>query len=41
VKLEEPRTDATGARLPRRTPAMRLGLAKGPIRIEDILYFTP
>lgn len=24
-----------------RTPAMRLGLAKGPIRIEDILYFDP
>ncbi len=23
------------------TPAMRLGLAKGPIRIEDILYFKP
>lgn len=41
VMLEEPRTDATGARLPRRTPAMRLGLAKGPIPIEDILYFTP
>jgi hypothetical protein len=41
VKLEEPRTDATGARLPRRTPAMRLGLARGPIRIDDILYFTP
>ena len=25
----------------RKTPAMRLGLAKGPIRIEDILYFDP
>lgn len=25
----------------KRTPAMRLGLAKGPIRIEDILYFKP
>ena len=24
-----------------KTPAMRLGLAKGPIRIEDILYFDP
>lgn len=23
------------------TPAMRLGLAKGPIRPEDIIYFTP
>jgi hypothetical protein len=24
-----------------RTPAMRLGLAKGPVRLEDILYFRP
>lgn len=24
-----------------KTPAMRLGLAKGKIRIEDILYFDP
>lgn len=23
------------------TPAMRLGLAKGPIRLEDIIYFDP
>jgi hypothetical protein len=26
-------------RLPKRTPAMKLGLAKGVVRIEDILYF--
>jgi transposase-like protein len=25
----------------RKTPAMRLGLAKGPVASEDILYFTP
>jgi hypothetical protein len=25
----------------KRTPAMRLGLAKGPVRLEDILYFRP
>ncbi len=25
----------------RNTPAMRLGLAKGPCSVEDILYFTP
>lgn len=25
----------------KRTPAMRLGLARGPIKPEDILYFTP
>jgi transposase-like protein len=24
-----------------RTPAMRLGLAKGPVRLEDILYYVP
>lgn len=23
-----------------RTPAMRLGLAKGPVKIEDLLYFV-
>ncbi|MDX3923298.1 hypothetical protein QYP08_29720, partial [Pseudomonas aeruginosa] len=23
-----------------KTPAMRLGLAKGPVKYEDILYFT-
>jgi hypothetical protein len=23
----------------KKTPAMRLGLAKGPVRLEDILYF--
>jgi hypothetical protein len=25
----------------KQTPAMRLGLAKAPIALEDILYFTP
>ena len=25
----------------RKTPAMRLGLAKGQVASEDILYFTP
>jgi transposase-like protein len=25
----------------RKTPAMRLGLAKGPCSVEDIIYFTP
>lgn len=25
----------------RKTPAMRLGLAKGPIRVKDILAFDP
>jgi ribosomal protein S28E/S33 len=24
----------------KKTPAMRLGLAKGPVKYEDILYFT-
>ena len=25
----------------KKTPAMRLGLARGPVASEDILYFTP
>jgi hypothetical protein len=25
----------------KRTPAMRMGLARGPVAPEDILYFTP
>jgi len=24
----------------KKTPAMRLGLAQGPIKIEDLLYFV-
>jgi hypothetical protein len=39
VKVERPRKDSAGERLPPRTPAMKLGLAKGQVRIEDILYF--
>lgn len=29
-------TDSTG-----KTPAMKLGLAKGPVKLEDVLYFQP
>jgi len=36
---ERARKDAAGKLLPKRTPAMKLGLAKGVIRIEDVLYF--
>lgn len=36
---QKQKADKEGNKLPKRTPAMRLGLAKGPIRIEDILYF--
>jgi hypothetical protein len=28
-------TDASGE-----TPAMKLGLAKGPVQLEDVLYFS-
>lgn len=38
---QKPKTDKEGKKLPKRTPAMKLGLAKGPVRIEDILYFEP
>lgn len=49
VKLTEGRKRPKGlpkrkpgeARKAMKTPAMRLGLAKGPISIEDILYFKP
>jgi hypothetical protein len=49
VKATEGRTRPKGApkRKPgeakkaRKTPAMRIGLAKGPISVEDILYFQP
>lgn len=34
------RIDKEGKKLPKRTPAMKMGLAKGPVRIEDILYFN-
>ena len=30
------KTDAKGV-----TPAMRFGLARGPVKFEDILYFWP
>ena len=36
---EKARVGSGGMRLPKRTPAMKLGLAKGVVRIEDILYF--
>jgi hypothetical protein len=39
VKTERPRKSAEGKSFAIRTPAMKLGLAKGKIRIEDILYF--
>jgi hypothetical protein len=38
---EKARKGRDGKPLPRRTPAMKLGLAKGLVRIEDILYFDP
>lgn len=49
VKLSEgrkrpkglPRRKPGEARKAMKTPAMRLGLAKGPISFEDILYFKP
>lgn len=41
VKTERPRKGAEGQTRHVRTPAMKLGLAKGQIRIEDILYFQP
>jgi hypothetical protein len=41
VKTSRPRADRAGRRLPRSTPAMRLGLARGQVRIQDILYFDP
>jgi hypothetical protein len=37
---EKARRGPDGKPLPKRTPAMKLGLAKGVIRIEDILYFN-
>jgi transposase-like protein len=37
---QKTKTDKEGKKLPKRTPAMKLGLAKGPVRIEDILYFS-
>lgn len=40
-KIEEKaRKGADGNTLPKRTPAMKLGLAKSLVRIEDILYFN-
>jgi hypothetical protein len=36
---QEQKTHKAGKKLPKRTPAMKLGLAKGPVRVEDILYF--
>lgn len=39
AKPGERRKDADGNSMPGQTPAMRLGLAKGLVRIEDILYF--
>jgi hypothetical protein len=41
VKAERTRKAADGSPLMPRTPAMRLGLAKGRVRMEDILYFRP
>jgi hypothetical protein len=38
AKLGEP-WKIQGVRMPRGTPAMRIGLARGPVRVEDILYF--
>jgi hypothetical protein len=38
---EKARKGRDGKPLPRRTPAMKLGMAKGLVRIEDILYFYP
>jgi hypothetical protein len=39
VKTERQRKSPDGRLVPVRTPAMKLGLARGQIRIEDILYF--
>lgn len=41
VKTERPRKSRDGKSPPVRTPATKLGLAKGQIRIEDMLYFKP
>jgi hypothetical protein len=38
---EKARKGRDGKPLPGRTPAMKLGMAKGLVRIEDILYFDP
>lgn len=38
---EKVRKGRDGKPLPGRTPAMKLGTAKGLVRIEDILYFDP
>jgi transposase-like protein len=40
VKTERQRKGPDGRLVPVRTPAMKLGLARGQIRIEDILYFN-
>jgi transposase-like protein len=39
VKLGDAERTEDGAPVAPATPAMKLGLARGPIRIEDILYF--
>jgi hypothetical protein len=39
VKTERPRKSRDGKPLLVRTPAVKLGLAKGQIRIEDVLYY--
>ena len=39
VKLGDAERTEDGATVALATPAMKLGLARGPMRIEDILYF--
>ena len=39
AKLGDPWKGVEGVIRPRATPAMRLGLARGLVRVEDILYF--
>jgi transposase-like protein len=40
AKVGEPWKGVEGVIRPSATPAMRLGLARGPVRIADILYFS-